>query len=116
MPANSLADPMVISAAIRSRALELGFDSVGIAPISASAHAETYRAWVDAGMAGEMTYLTREDVVAKRADPRRVLPVEPRSAVVVTMGYYSGSTTADEDVAADRGIFARYARNDDYHD
>jgi epoxyqueuosine reductase len=71
---------------IRTWARELGFDAVGFAPAHASAHAEVYRAWTAAGMAGEMGYLSREDAVAKRADPSLVVP-DVLSAVVVAMGY-----------------------------
>ena len=53
-----------LSDRIRARALEMGFDAVGIAPVGPSAHADRYRAWLDADMHGEMTYLAREDAVA----------------------------------------------------
>jgi hypothetical protein len=43
-----------ISAAIRSGALELEFDQVGIAPVRPREHADFYRRWVEAGRAGEM--------------------------------------------------------------
>jgi epoxyqueuosine reductase len=102
-----------LSRRIKERAAELGFDAVGIAPASASAHAEHYREWVAAGHAGEMGYLAREDAVAKRAEPALLVP-GARSAVVVAKGY----APQDDDaiVGADRAIFARYARNQDYHD
>lgn len=105
-----------IAGAVHKWARELGFDTVGIAPVGASAHAAAYRRWVESGYAGEMAYLTREDAVEKRADPRVLVP-GARSAVVVTANYFPGNAedpAADEDPA--RGIFARYARNDDYHE
>ena len=107
-------DRQEISARIRSRARELGFDAVGIAPVGPSAHGEAYERWVAAGHAGEMAYLGREDAVAKRKDPSLVVP-NARSAVVVAKNYF----VQDEPMAApdpSRGIFARYARNDDYHE
>ncbi len=97
---------------IRARALELGFEAVGVAPVRPSAHTERYGAWIGEGMHGEMAYLAREDAVAKRADPGVLVP-DARSAVVVAIGYYSGGA---EEVDASRGVVARYARNDDYHD
>jgi epoxyqueuosine reductase len=101
---------------IRGWARELGFDAVGFAPAHASAHAEVYRAWTAAGMAGEMGYLSREDAVARRADPSLVVP-EARSAVVVAKGYApEGDPGSDEGLASSRAVFARYARNADYHD
>jgi epoxyqueuosine reductase len=97
---------------IRLRARELGFDAVGVAPVQPSAHAERYGAWIGEGMHGEMAYLAREDAVAKRADPEVLVP-GARSAVVVAIEYYSADA---EEADASRGIVARYARNDDYHD
>lgn len=104
-----------MSARIRRRARELGFDHVGIAPAGPSAHAEAYARWVASGFAGEMNYLTRDDAVAKRADPSRVVP-GARSAIVVGLDYFPGGEPGDEAMASDRAIFARYARNDDYHE
>jgi epoxyqueuosine reductase len=107
-------DPTVLTCRIREWAREAGFDAIGIAPVGPSAHAELYRRWVAAGHAGEMGYLAREDAVAKRADPALLVP-GARSAVVVAKGY----APPDDDPTPpepSRGIFARYARNDDYHD
>lgn len=103
-----------IADAIRAWAQQAGFDAVGIAPVGPSAHAGAYRRWIDAGYAGEMAYLARPDAIDKRADPRRLV-AGARSAVVVAANYYPGD---DDSGAGDpaRGIFARYARNDDYHD
>jgi epoxyqueuosine reductase len=100
---------------IRARARELGFDAVGIAPVGPSAHADAYARWVAEDRHGEMGYLAREDAVARRADPARVVP-GVRSAVVVAKNYYPEHE--DPAIAADpsRGVFARYARNDDYHE
>jgi epoxyqueuosine reductase len=104
-----------VAATIKEWARELEFDTVGIAPVGESAHGEAYARWVEAGHAGEMGYLTRPDAVEKRRDPRMLVP-GAKTAVVVTKNYYPGDEdppTADD---AGRGIFARYARNDDYHD
>jgi epoxyqueuosine reductase len=96
---------------IRERARELGFDAVGIAPVRPSEHAGAYRAWLGDGMHGEMAYLAREDAVEKRADPA-VLAPRAKSAVVVAISYFSEGSADDPA----RGVVARYARNDDYHD
>jgi len=104
-----------LAATIRSWAQELGFDSVGVAPVGESAHAEAYRRWVAAGYAGEMAYLTRPDAVEKRTDPRVLVP-GARSAVVVTRNYYPGDEPPGVPEDPSRAVFARYARNEDYHD
>ena len=104
-----------LSESIRREALKRGFDRVGFAPVGPSRHAEAYGRWVDGGMAGEMHYLTRADALAKRADPRTLVP-GARSAIVVARNYFTGATPEDEAVPPDRAVFARYARNDDYHE
>ena len=108
--------PAVLSRRIRARALEMGFGEVGIAPVGPSAHGEAYERWLSAGMHGEMGYLAREDAVAKRKDPAVLVP-GARSAVVVTLDYFPPEG-ADAPSSADpsRAVFARYARNEDYHE
>jgi epoxyqueuosine reductase len=93
-----------LEARIKTRALELGFDLVGIARLGDVASAGHFDAWIEAGYAGDMGYLERG--AAKRHDTR--LPFEGvRSAVVVAMNY--GGTQPP-------GPVARYARGDDYHE
>ena len=102
-----------VSTLIKEYAVELGFDIVGIAPATRVPHAEAYIAWVEAGYAGDMSYMAREP--ARRQDPRFLLP-EARSVVVVAVSYF----TADPPVALwndpARGRIARYAWGWDYHD
>jgi epoxyqueuosine reductase len=108
-------DTSALTRQIREHALALGFDTVGIAPLGPSAHADAYRRWVDAGYAGEMHYLARPDAVERRADPAALVP-GALSAVVVTRGY---APPDEEPLAADdpeRAVFARYARGADYHE
>jgi epoxyqueuosine reductase len=66
-------------------------------------------------MHGEMGYLSREDSVAKRKDPAVLVP-GAKSAVVVTLRYFVADEDADVAGDASRGIVARYARGDDYHE
>jgi epoxyqueuosine reductase len=105
-----------LSARIREWARELGFDAVGIAPVRPSDFGAAYRRWVQAGHAGEMGYLAREDAVAKRADPSLVVP-GARSAVVVARNYFVEDAPGTEPATdPSRAVFARYARDLDYHD
>ena len=104
--------PAELTDRIRARALELGFDAVGVAPVRASGHAGAYGRWLAEGMHGEMAYLAREDAVAKRADPTVLVP-GAKSAVVVAIGYAANGAEPNDPA---RGVVARYARNDDYHD
>jgi epoxyqueuosine reductase len=102
-----------LTARIRARAREMGFGAVGFAPVHASEQASAYRAWLGAGMHGEMAYMERPDAVAKRSDPAVLVP-GARSAVVVAMEY--AQPTAEPEPDPSRGVVARYARGDDYHD
>ncbi|CAN5893072.1 tRNA epoxyqueuosine(34) reductase QueG [soil metagenome] len=107
--------PQQLSARIRERALALGFDAVGITSVHPSAHGEAYARWVEAGYHGEMGYLAREDAVAKRQDLTLVVP-GARSAIVVARNYYPEHEDRPANEDPSRGVFARYARNDDYHE
>jgi epoxyqueuosine reductase len=96
-----------LALAIKEKALAIGFDLVGIAPVRASDHDRLYRAWIAAGRHGEMAYLARPDAVQQRLQPNP----EFRSAVVVALNYFQDVPLA----APDQGIVARYAYGRDYH-
>ena len=98
---------LALGRAIKARAVELGFDRVGIGPATPRRGTELAR-WLDAGYAGTMAYLDRTR--AERADPARLLP-GVRSAVAVAANYNPG---ARDD--GDWAPVARYARGRDYHD
>jgi len=112
-------DPRVpcgsIEEIIKAKALELGFDLVGITTVEPSIFAEPYREWLANGYAGEMEYLARN--VEKRLDPGLMLE-GAKSLIAVGMNYYAdveeGAGTPE--IGGERGIFARYARGDDYHE
>jgi epoxyqueuosine reductase len=98
---------------IKEKARDLGFDLVGVAPVGPSDYGGFYENWLAQGYAGEMAYLTRPDAVAKRRDPRMIMPAT-RSIVVVALNYYQGAVETPAD--GRRGRVARYAWGDDYHD
>ena len=68
--------------ALKERALEIGFDLAGVAPISAWSDLEFSRRWVERGFGGEMRYLANP----KRHDPRSILP-SAQSVVSVGLVY-----------------------------
>jgi len=98
---------------IKHKALSLGFDLVGVAPLAPSDLGDYYEQWLAHGYAGEMAYLARPDAVAKRRDPRVGMP-KARAALVVALNYYQGQV--DPPAGGARGRVARYAWGDDYHD
>ncbi len=98
---------------IKDKALELGFDLVGIAPAEGSPELAFFDRWLEAGYAGEMHYLQRN--AERRRDIQQVVP-GARSVVVCGLNYdteYPYSTDVDD---PDRGWVARYAWGGDYHD
>ena len=99
---------------LRSEADRLGFQAMGIASANPSSHGAFFRRWIEGGFHGEMEYLARSNAVVRRGDLRRTLE-DVRSVVVVTQNYFQvDSAGVPEDSA--RGVVARYARGEDYHD
>ena len=76
------------SVEVKRRALELGFDAVGIATLEPNAHAAELDRWLAAGYAGTMTYLHRQ--AEKRKDPARIMP-DAKVAVVTLTNYFHGN-------------------------
>ena len=100
-----------MKAAIRQRALELGFDDCRFTTAAAPASAESFQKWIAGKQFGEMTWLERN--AAKRIDPQQVLP-GAKSVIVLAASYQ----TADSRFTihdSRSGLIARYARFDDYH-
>lgn len=93
---------------LRRRLGDLGFDAVRFAVLS-SGRDDGLRAWLDAGMQGEMGWMERS--AAKRIDPQLVLP-GARSAIMLGVSYAGRTDGAGEG----RPTWARYALNEDYHD
>jgi epoxyqueuosine reductase len=96
---------------IKARALEIGFDAVGIAAVAPLEARERYEAWLAAGHHGGLGYLATAKHRARRDDPARILP-GIRSVVSVALCHEPG-----RDAARDRriGRIARYAAGEDYH-
>jgi epoxyqueuosine reductase len=101
-----------MKAAIRQRALELGFDDCRFTTADAPASKGQFQNWLAKNKNGEMSWLERN--AEKRIDPRKVL-AEAKSVIVLVASY----ETSDEASRASNschGVVARYARFDDYHD
>ena len=98
---------------IKTRALDLGFDAVAIAPAVPGQHLPFYLDWVAAGYHGDQAYLARPDRLARRRDLQVILP-GVNSLVVVVMHYWPGPPPPD---VADpsRGQISCYAWGPDYH-
>lgn len=100
------------SAAIKTRAREIGFDLCGVAPAVAFPELSFFKEWIERGYAGTMGYLPR--TASRRADVRNVLP-SARSVIVTGSLYNTGGPYSTERDEPARGAVARYARSRDYH-
>jgi len=103
-----------IKAAIRERALALGFDAVGFAPPSLAAAARANLAeFIARGYHGDMGWLAER--AAERAAPMALWP-EVKSVVVLGLNYGPPEDPLVVLAAKERGAVSVYARNRDYHD
>src|SRR5438034_6672391 len=95
---------------VKRRAIELGFDAVGIATLERNAHAAELDRWLAAGYAGGMAYLRRQ--AEQRKEPGRIM-ANATVAVVTLTSYFHGP--ADSPPPPDRAKVAQYAWSGDYH-
>src|SRR5437879_1776835 len=93
---------------LKRRALELGFDAVGVASLEPNAHAAELDRWLAGGYAGTMTYLHRQ--AAKRKEPAAIMP-EATVAVVTLTNYFHDPGPP----ARGQPRVAQYAQSADYH-
>lgn len=100
---------------LRAKAVELGFNLVGVTPAAPSPHLDSYFRWIEAGMNGEMAYMARADRQARRRDLKLILP-GVRSLVVVGLDYHTAAIPDGILTDPARGRIASYAWGIDYHD
>ncbi len=99
------------SRSIKEKALELGFQKVGIVPAEPLANEGSRLInWLDSGYHGQMAWMEREP--SKRADPTLLMP-GARSVVVTALNYFTDHKHIEYDR---KGKISRYAWGDDYHD
>ncbi len=103
---------MSLTQDIKQKALELGFDLVGItdaSPIEAQ-QAEIFSDWLDVGFAGQMTYMHRN--LDKRIDPGKLLE-NAQSVICVGLNYKPPENSSAANVRG--GKVSNYAQYEDYH-
>lgn len=99
--------PAALTAAVRARALELGFHAVGFARADLADPEGRLRAWLDRGHAAGLTYMAAQ--VAERVDPAVLLP-GARSVVALSISYHRPEVVPRGPLKV-----SRYAVSDDYH-
>ena len=98
---------------LRRRALDEGFDLVGVAAARPAATGDRLGRWLEAGMHGEMDYMARTR--AERGDPSALL-AGCRSVVAVAVSYRSSLPDSSSHGQDDSRVWvSRYAWGRDYH-
>jgi epoxyqueuosine reductase len=106
---------MALSRQIKQKALELGFDVVGMTDAAAvdAADVEFLADWLKSGFAGQMAYMYRN--FEKRINPSALLE-NAGSVICVGLNYKPPGMEDDASkTAGPAGTIARYARYEDYH-
>ncbi|RME72409.1 MAG: tRNA epoxyqueuosine(34) reductase QueG [Chloroflexi bacterium] len=104
---------MTLTQRIKEKALDLGFDLIGIAPAQYAPHAGAFRRWLANGYHAGMGWLARDP--HRREDPRQVV-AGAQSVVVVGVSYFLLDPPPALWNDPSRGRIARYAWGLDYHD
>ena len=110
---------MSVTRRIKARALELGFDAVGVASVTPPAGADApaapdharFEAWLAGGRHAGMAWIASARSRERRADPARLL-AGARSVVCVALCH---EPARDAERDARLGRVARYAMGEDYH-
>jgi len=104
------ADPVALTARLKTEARRLGFDLAGACPaVTPEGIHHLYR-WLDAGYAGQMQYI--ENRAEAYRHPSNVLP-DARSLLVLGAAYRTEEPITPQ---PGQGRISRYAWGDDYHD
>ncbi len=100
-----------ISRRIKSRAIEEGFDKIGIVPAGVLLpERERLEEWLRRGYHASMGWMERDS--EKRTNPTAVFPAA-KSVIVVALNYYTPHQHQND---RGTGKISRYAWGDDYHD
>ena len=101
---------------VKAAAREVGFDAVRITTPEPPGHAARMAAYLTAGLNGEMGYLERRAALrAGSLDSPRLLD-GARSVLTLAVSYDFPTPRPESSPDQPRGVIARYARGDDYHD
>ena len=103
--------PAELTAEVRRRARELGFEKVGVVRAGPLTEERArLEEWLARGHHASMAWMERD--TARRTDPRELLP-GARTVVAVALNYFTPHEHAGGEGV---GKISRYAWGDDYHD
>ncbi|MDQ7036790.1 MAG: tRNA epoxyqueuosine(34) reductase QueG [Anaerolineae bacterium] len=100
---------------IKQKAIELGFNLVGLTRAEPSPMLNAYHRWIEQGMHGKMGYLERPDRIIRREDLNNIVS-NAQSIIMVGMDYRTREIAPEILHDPTRGRIANYAWGLDYHD
>ena len=120
MPMDTINQPVSVpkgqfasSLIIKAEANNLGFSLTGITTPNTPDHFGVFESWLAAGYHADMKYLSRPDAIAKRLQPRELMP-DCKSVICLAFPYpNSNNLVANENKLT--GRIAAYAWLPDYH-
>ncbi len=98
---------------IKAEAKNLGFSLVGITTPDTPDHFSVFESWLSAGYQAGMKYLSREDTIAKRYQPKELM-AECKSIICLALPYPNANSLVVNDNKP-TGRIAAYAWLPDYH-
>ncbi len=101
--------------AVKEKARQLGFILAGVTSSEPLKNFNVFQDWINKKYHGEMTYLSTERSLARRADPKQILP-ECKSILVLAIPYSPLPKLKDDLTISENFQIASYALGDDYHD
>ncbi|MCJ7692449.1 MAG: tRNA epoxyqueuosine(34) reductase QueG [Sedimentisphaerales bacterium] len=104
---------MTLTEKIKQKALQLGFDLVGVTDASpvGPEHVDRLKNWLNSGHAAQMSYMQKN--LEKRTDPAKLF--SPAKSVICTALNYKPPKTKFEPPKNPTGKVATYAQYEDYH-
>jgi epoxyqueuosine reductase len=106
-------DIVSLTKSVKGKALELGFDLVGVSPVDLFPEIQFYKKWLARGFAGEMRYMERDP--EKREDIGKIVP-GAKSVISCGVNYNTEYPYSVDESDRNKGWISRYAWGDDYHD
>jgi epoxyqueuosine reductase len=100
---------------LKAEAESLGFFLCGVTDLKTLEHFPDYQKWILDGYHAGMGYLARPEAIAKRADPKLILP-EARSLISLAIPYFPAHLAPISTNPQTSGRVAAYAWGLDYHD
>lgn len=109
-------DRNALTQAVKAEAHRLGFDFCRLVPVDEAPHADFFETWLALGRAGEMAYLARHADKRRRPALLAEAAAPFQTMLVLAVDYHQFDLPPMLRDDPSRGLIARYAWGDDYHE